>query len=66
MAIVLTLVALVNEIKKVIKLGILLEIDIVYQKKKKIIFSWVLYLLIQDYSKTPKEYRLKCEACTLL
>ena len=28
-------VALVNEIKKVIKLGILLEIDIVYQKKKK-------------------------------
>ena len=35
MAIVLTVVALVNEIKKVIKLGILLEIDIVYQKKKK-------------------------------
>ena len=35
MAIVLTVVAPVNEIKKVIKLGILLEIDIVYQKKKK-------------------------------
>ena len=35
MAIVLTVVTLVNEIKKVIKLGITLEIDIVYQKKKK-------------------------------
>ena len=43
---VLTVVALVNEIKKVIKLGLLLEIDIIY---KKIIY-FLMNSLLSLYS----------------